>query len=183
MKRTLLAGITKNNELYFLEIDTTNDKRNGYNEFSMSGFTVSPISKNEAKKQVLEHLKDGEEWKFAVQNGKTKLGLNDWIKYVIKTDGVLAGFDNSLFENEIVVDGEIYIFESGACGQHEERELKHYFIDKELFVLLMQIWDRYHLKELPENSAKSIVEEAMRIRQDQNMLVEKAVRMIQIWTK
>ena len=48
----ILTGITKDNDIYFLEIDTDNNKRNGYNEFSMSGFTVTPIELEEAKEMM-----------------------------------------------------------------------------------------------------------------------------------
>ena len=145
MKKTILAGITKDNELYFLEIEPKSEE---HNYFSMSGFTVRPTLRSEAVKQAREQLEDGEIWKQAVEAGTTVDGLEDWIEEVLLIDGELAGIDNSLFEEEVEVDREDYIFESGSCGQHEEEDLKHYIIDKKLFTSLMAIWKEYHLKEV-----------------------------------
>ena len=177
MIKKLLVGITQDNELYFLEIDTTNGKRNGYNEFTMSGFTVRPITREDAITQCKEML-DEDQWKQAVEANSTTLGLNDWIKYVIDSDGELVGFDNSLFNNEVEVDGIDYLFSSESCGQHEEDDLKHYFINSNLFKQLMKIWKQYHMKELPENSALSIVEETKEIKQDFDLLAIEAVKII-----
>jgi len=147
----IFAGITDNNELYFLEIEPKTEK---HNYFSMSGFTVKPIKEDDAIKQVKEGLEDGEMWKQAVESNATEMGKEEWIEDVLSIDWELSGFDNSLLDNEISVNGENWLFESQSCGQHEEEELKEYFIDKELFSSLMDIWKKYHLKEenpiLPE---------------------------------
>ena len=77
MKKQILAGITEDNELYFWDIDPTNDRRNGYKEFSMSGFTVKPITEEEVKENAHNYLDDEGEyyWRQAVESKNTTLGL------------------------------------------------------------------------------------------------------------
>lgn len=143
MERKIMAGVTDDNELYFLEIE---NKSEGHGYFAMSGFTAAPILVSEAEDRVREHLEDGDEWKYAVKDGRTELAKDEWVDFVIDTDGALAGFDNSLFPETVTVDDDEYIFESGSCGQHEEFRIKHYFIDKMVFQNLMRAWKQYHLK-------------------------------------
>lgn len=179
MKKKLLAGITKENELYFLEIDTTNDKRNGYNEFSMSGFTVRPLELEEAKEQSRESIKNLVEEETEDISGLYLRDIDEIVNDIIDSDGNLSGLDTSLFPETITLsDGAEYVFESGSCGQHQEKELKHYFIDEKIYHQLMKIWDKYHLKELPENSAMSIVEETKEIKQDLKAEAKRAVELI-----
>ena len=149
MRTKILAGITHDNELYFLEVDTTNDKRNGYNEFSMSGFTCTPILEESVEENANNYLDDEGDyfWRQAVEAKATTLGLDEWIQSV-KDEGGMGSFDNSLFDESVDVEGETYLFESGSCGQHQEETLKHYFIDKQLYNVLMEAWDKYHIKNM-----------------------------------
>jgi len=161
----ICAGITQSDEIYFLEIEQKENK-----DFSMSGFTVSPMTIEDAETRCRERLEDGELWLMAVEARTTTSGLKDWIEEVLTTDGKLAGFDNSLLTDEIEVDGVDYIFSSESCGQHEEENLKHYFILKETFSHLNDLWKKYHLKKanvkIPE------------ISQDIDGLLKKAIRII-----
>lgn len=176
MKKKILAGITRDDELYFLEIDTTNGKRNGYNEFTMSGFTVKPITLEDAKNQSYESIKSLVEDETRDINNLYLRDIDDITQNIVDSDGNLSGLDTSLFSETVALEnGTEYVFESGSCGQHKEKELKHYFINENLYKQLLKIWDRYHLKELPENSAMSIIEETKEIKQD---FVEEAKRAI-----
>lgn len=178
MKKEIIAGITKDGELYTLNIETERPDRG---DFSMTGETNIPIKLEDAKERVREQLEDGEEWKMAVEADRTTQSKDDWIEYVLATDGELAGFDNSLFPVEVEVEGERWIFEASACGQHEESNLAHYFIDEYLFKCLMKTWKLYHLKELPSDkshSSHAVIAEAMKIEQDQEELAIKAVEII-----
>ena len=141
MEKRLLAGITPNNEIYFMTIE--DDK--GY--FSMTGFTVIPIEYEKAKDIAQQQLEDGELWKMAVEDGTTKLGKNEWNRHVLNTDGELSTLDLSLYPEKIEIDGNTYVFESGSCGQHREKRLEHYFIPRNIFDKLNRIWDKYHLKK------------------------------------
>jgi hypothetical protein len=174
MKKRILAGITKDNELYFLDIEIRKD-----GSLSICGDTNLPIRKSEAVERCREILEDDrEQWKMAVEADQTTLGQQEWADYVLSVDGELAGFDNSLFDEEVEVGSEAWLFESVGAGQHEEESLKHYFINENLFKQLMKIWKRYHLKVLPENSAMSIIEETKEIKQDFNALAVEAVKII-----
>ena len=84
---------------------------------SVTGWTIKPILKSEVVEQVREDLEEGEAWRMAVEARSTELGLQDWIDYVINNDGELSGFDNSIYDKEVEIGGEDYIFssESGGC--------------------------------------------------------------------
>ncbi len=176
-EKKILAGITQDNELYFLNIDLEN--RN--DDFSMTGETVRPIKEEDAKEQVREGLEDGEHWRYAVQSKQTDLGKDEWIESVLATDGELAGFDNSLFTYEVELDEETYLFESGSCGQHEEHDLKHYFIPESQFKAIMKMWKECHLKpiaQLNASTAKAVLSNALEIEQDIPALALSAVKII-----
>ncbi len=168
MKTTIMAGITKEDEIYFLEFEP---RKEDHDYFAMSGFSVIPLKYDEAVKRNRESLEDGELWKMAVAGGNTTLGLDNWIDLVMDTDSEISMIDNSLLSEEVKVDGETYIFESGSCGKHGEADLNKYFIDKVLFSTFHYLWKTYHLKkdnptlpELPE--------------QDQEVLLIKAIKLI-----
>jgi hypothetical protein len=150
----ILVGITFDDEIYFLEIKKRTSKNNYIQKkdeqdyFSMSGETVAPLEYSKAVEQSREILEDGEFWKMAVEAGNTELGLTEWIDYVLDTDGKMSMIDNSLYPETITANGEDYIFESGSCGQHEEKDLKEYFLPKKTFHQLMRIWKKYHLKKV-----------------------------------
>lgn len=143
MKKRIFAGVTEDKELYFLEVETTT--RNGYNEFTMSGFTVKPVTEEEKEEYENNYL-DGEElyfWKQAVQADGTTLSLDDWIEEVREGGDHM---DTSLYPYTSEVEGETYYFESQSCGQHEVDNLVYYAIPKATFKKYMQLWKTYHLK-------------------------------------
>lgn len=144
----ILAGITEDNELYFLNVVT---QRDGKPYFSMTGDTHTPITIEDAKKRTEDSLDSSEMsylWKQAVEANRTKEGLEDWIEQVRNDQDETDAVDNSIFDITVEVDGEEYIFESNAGGQHEVQTLKHYFIDKTLFRNLMRAWKQYHMKNV-----------------------------------
>lgn len=143
MKAKILAGITKDNELYFMEIEKQTEK---HNYFAMSGSTYSPITLDDAIEKNREILEDDKTyWKMAVEDDKTELGFYDWVDEVIDIDGNISmlDIDSSL---TVETEGTEYLFECRSGGQHQEKELTHYFIDKSEYSVLMSIWDTYHLK-------------------------------------
>jgi hypothetical protein len=120
----------------------------------MSGFTIIPIEENKGEEKAREMLEDGDMWKEAVRGDNTTQSLSDWVENVLDNDGWENVLDTSLYPDSFDFDGQTFYFESGSCGQHQEKELKHYLIEKENFDWLMKIWDTYHLKDeiviLPE---------------------------------
>jgi len=144
-EKKVLVGITDNDELYFLNIST---ERYGKPHFSMNGETVRPILRSDAVEQCRSSIEDNDYlWRMAVQAEQTILGLDDWCNQVLENDE-LDGFDNSLFDIEVEVDREEWLFASSSCGQHEEYRIKHYFIDRLAFQNLMRAWKKYHLKDI-----------------------------------
>ena len=150
--KKILAGITENNELYFLNVTTEKD---GKPYFSMTGDSHTPINIEDAKQRQQDSLDSDEMeyfWREAVQAGRTTYGLEDWIEQVRDEQSETEAVDNSIFSITVEVDGEDYIFEAQACGQHQEKILKHYFIDEQVFCDLMKAWELYHMKNIDVNS-------------------------------
>lgn len=152
----ILAGITFDNDVYFLEVNqmtpkfapfSVNPPKERQEYFSMTGETIRPLEYSEAVEQSRQSLEDGELWKQAVETGNTEMGLQEWIDFVLDTDGELSMIDNSLYPEQIETTKGTFIFESGACGQHEEKDLKEYFLPKKDFHELLRIWENYHLKK------------------------------------
>lgn len=137
----ILAGITNDNELYFLELSNKD-------YFSMSGFTVRPLELEEAKEQSRESIKNLIEEETEDISGLYLRDIDDITQDIIDSDGNLSGLDTSLYPETVTMDdGTDYIFVSGSCSQHQETELKHYFFDKTDYAVLMSIWNKYHLKD------------------------------------
>lgn len=87
---------------------------------------ITPLNVEEAERRAKESLEDGELWKMAVDNDNTTLGLDDWVDYVLDTDGWESTIDNSLYNKEIEIDGENYIFDSLGFGGYREEISKQY---------------------------------------------------------
>lgn len=93
-------------------------------DITITANEITPISRDTAVQRVRDSLEEGEYWRMAVESKNTELGLDEWVKMVIDSDGDLTGFDNSLFPEELEINGETYIFESGSCGCMHESILK-----------------------------------------------------------
>ena len=161
----ILVGVTKENELYFLEI--SNEKY-----FSMSGFTIEPLELEEAKKQSYESIKNLVEEETRDISGLYLRNIDEIVEEVIKSDGNLSGLDTSLFSEEIEANGDEYVFLSQSCGQHELKaeEIKTFFIDEFLFINLLIMWKAYHLKQVDFNSTvEDILKWAKEISQKQDI--------------
>jgi hypothetical protein len=186
MQAKILTGITKDDELYFVEIEQQT-KEHDY--FAMSGFTVKPIELGEAREQahnsiaqlIGDEISRSElpEWYFK--------DVDELVDYITATDGSLSGIDTSLLTDKIEVDDVDYVFESGGCGQHQAQDLKHYFIDKTEFAVLMSIWNKYHLKSNVKFNAieRTVIDKMFELgyyksdkSQDLDSLLVEAIRII-----
>lgn len=145
----ILVGITKDNELYFLNM-TKKSGHNGY--FSMSGETVIPLELEEAKERSYQSIKESVEEETRDINPLFLRDIDETTEQILAIDGELHGLDTSLFPEELEASGKTYVFESGSCGQHEEREFKKLFIEQKAFDEFMKLWEQKHLKELEPNS-------------------------------
>lgn len=150
-KTKFVAGINSNDEIYVIEISP---KTEDHRYFSICGETLIPLKYDNAVSRSRESLEDGELWRQAVEANNTTQGLEDWIEEVLSIDGETSMIDNSLYPEEVEIDGINYLFESGSCGQHQEapEDIKQFFIDKTLYNKIMKAWNDQHLKEEnPEN--------------------------------
>lgn len=152
----LIIGTTKNGEIYRIEAEAE-DRNGSKNYFSMTGETIIPITYASAVEQSRESLEDGELWKQAVEAGTTTEGLDDWIDYVLSTDGEISMVDTSLEESELTIDGIDYVFESGSCGQHEENETDlNLMIKAGDYRKIRNFWNKYHMKDIPDSEWASL---------------------------
>ena len=135
----------KENEIMIVTATTKGCNNRQY--VSVTADVIEPILRSEAVERCREHLEDGELWKEAVKAGTTELGLQDWADWVIDIDGELAGFDNSLYTNEMNIEGEYYIFDSRSYGcLHDDiKEATN------LFDALIKL----HLKDSPKDLQKA----------------------------
>lgn len=175
--KRLLAGVTEDRELYFIETSITD--RNGHDELTMSGFTVLPITEEEKEEKEESYL-DGEEqyyWQEAVASGSTFDSMDDWVQQV-RDEG--DHVDCSLYPKTADVEGITYYFESQGCGQHTVYHLDYYSISKTVHREMITLWDKYHLKPtstmIPED--KKLLDEIMDREQDEEAEVIKAVKYI-----
>lgn len=184
MKTKILAGVTNDNELYFVEIEK---QTKDHNYFAMSGFTVRPIELENAKDQSRESLQSliDDEISMSELPAWYFKDSDDLVDYVIDNDGNLSGIDTSLYPGSVEVDGVEYVFESGSAGQHVEKELKEYFIDKTDYNILMSVWEKYHLKsDVKMSPVENMTVDAMfdlgyfkdKKTQDQEALIIKAIK-------
>lgn len=161
LRKNFLLGINKEeNKIYFGEIAITT--RNGYKEFTASfdvgeAFDIDEIDETYKQnyyedlwscfdsEQKLNYLNDGEKTKQEV--------FDDWdydddyrqIKDCSCTD----------YETELN-NGQIINFESTCGGQHDIRKnIEEYkniiFTDKKAVDFILELWDKYHLKDITEN--------------------------------
>lgn len=142
MKRKLLVGETEDSVIV-LEFEA--DKH-----LSLSGdqYDKPAFDEDEGEYRAREYLEDGELWKMAVEADDTILGLNDWIEFVLNTDGWEQTIGD-IFETK---DGK-YIQLSG-CGQIDMHlKPEHFtkcFIPKKDVEFIFECWKKYHLKALSE---------------------------------
>jgi hypothetical protein len=162
----ILVGVTKDNEIYFLQLRKGDDKQ----YFSMTGETVIPLELEEAKEQSYQNILSSVEDEVRNINPLFIRDIDEITQDIIESDGNLSGIDTSLFTEDVEVNGREYIFESGSCGQHEESDFKKLFIEQKAFDEFMKLWQQYHLKQLPKNSiAEDMADWFVEIAEKQNI--------------
>lgn len=143
--KKILAGVTENDELYFLNITTERDSKP---YFSMTGDTVSPILLENAIEQSRQSIKSLVEEETINISDLYLRDIDDIVEDIINGDGKLSGIDTSIYPESVTVCGEEWVFESQSCGQHQEKTLKHYFIDQKHYQILLRAWELYHMKDI-----------------------------------
>ncbi len=177
---SIIIGVTEDNELLDVEI---NNRVGFFGEpdtsrgFTMSGNTVEPITLKEAKKEAFETwrgLFDDDPEQLTEMN--ERMGTNfrspkSGAKFVLESDGELHGFDNSTLTDEVRYKGKDYLFRSGGGGQIGlDQKFKKLFVPKETVQHLKCLWDKYHLKKLPDGEKIPV------ITQDREKILQEAIK-------
>ena len=158
MREKYLLGATVDNELVFGEFEVTN--RNGYSEFTASFDTVRPFNgedydlvsyfENYIYGMDKEYLYDMCE-RFDCKPSALPEELAN------ECCDVRDALDCSLYPECYEVDGESWYFESCGCGQHDTRKCgMEEHTNLEAYNLLHELWDKYHLKEVGNDTIKEV---------------------------
>lgn len=158
MKKKVLLGATEE-ELIFGEFELSRPRfwskeKGHYQEkwlqFSASFNTELPFCGN-----TFDYERYYEDW----QEGLDKSYLYDLCKQYDCSPRRLASnlaeeccdprdcVDCSTYPEEIEVDGALWYFESSSGGQHDTRNEIVYYVNKELYDLLHELWDNFHLRK------------------------------------
>ena len=140
----LYLGITKENELYYVEIENVTENKR---YFAITGSTISPTTEEEETSNMKDMLSDGDFWRQAVETGQTKSSMKKWNEQFIIFDGWSSFSD--LTGNKTEKDGETYYWKYLSGGQHQEKigNMAHLFVSKEIFSKINNLWNEKHLKQ------------------------------------
>lgn len=69
---------------------------------------------------------------------------------------VRDAIDCSLYPEVIEVDGVHYYFESSSGSQYDTRKDMEFYTNKEAYDLLIELWDKYHLKEIDSEGVEKM---------------------------
>lgn len=150
----ILLGATKDKEVVFANFEITT--RNGYKEFAASFDIVSPrlITQDD----IEAYYED-----YAFNYGKEKAyDMCEWYDckpselsyYLAQNSYVYDIFD--LMDEEIEVDDETWYLENVSCGQCDTKNDMKYYVNKEVYDLIYDLWTNYHLKEVGEEVEKQV---------------------------
>lgn len=181
MKKDIFIGVTKENKLFKLEVEQASKD---HNYFAISYTSYRLIEEEQAKAEAEERLKDGEVWRMTVESRNTNLGLNDWVDYVLSTDGWESQFDIDFGISPIDYQGVNYYFDFSSGGQGQEYlradNFKHLFISERSVEILSKMWKKYHLKK-PELPHQTDLKEYLlpdEYKQNKDEILKKAVEVM-----
>jgi len=177
LKKEIFLGITNEGEVAFANIEfrhpvfyengRKNIKENKI-EFTVSFNTSNIFNKTEYinsgkyEQDIIDFVDDlskEEKYNLCENFNCTPENLADEYFQMIEQSGGLGYFlDNSSFPEEYTVNNNDYIFVSSAAGQIDLRETGMKInLDEDLYNKINNYWDKYHLKEIPENEAQSLI--------------------------
>jgi hypothetical protein len=178
MNEQLLLGFTKSNEVVFANI--SNER--GY--FSVSFDTSYPMAIGyEVAMERVEDLIEQMDSQWTLD----KLNYYDCkpseLAYNLYKDTynvVEEFFDNSLYTESFDIEGveETIYFLASGCGQHDTRGQMAWNVNTELYNYLHELWDEFHLEEIPQEKLEPLVEA---VKHQHGTLNEEAV--IENWLK
>jgi hypothetical protein len=155
-----LLGATHEGEIVLGEFGIRN--WNGYNEFSASFYLVEPFTENELEDPI-------EYYENMLEECYTNDDKYDLcVKYDCKPSELAEHMmdecgsnpmdirDCSLFPETINVDSMNYYFNNSSWGQCDTRNYMAEYTNKEAYDLLIDLWDKYHLKEVNDDIVKTV---------------------------
>lgn len=158
LRKKVLVGVNDNTkEIYLAEFEITS--RNGYKEFTASFYVgqaldIDNIDLEEECEMQWECLDNETKLDMLEDGEKTKQDVFDnWTSYSDYHDFK----DCSCTDYELTLDnGTLINFETTCCGQHYIREdNENYnqiiFTNKQAVEKLLELWDKYHLKNVENN--------------------------------
>lgn len=164
-KKEVFLGITNDNKLAFADIEISKNYNNS-NILSISFDTDSILNKTKYIESG-EYKSDLESYVDYLDE-KTKLILLEQfdcspseLSYNLYDEETLEGspyWDNSTYTDEVEVGDDTYIFPGASGGQLDLREegMKEN-LDENLYNMINDYWDKYHLKTIPENEEQNLI--------------------------
>jgi len=158
IRKNFLLGVNKEeNRIYLGEIEITT--RNGYKEFTASfdvgeAFDIDSIDLQEQCENLWECYDAQQKLDLLYNGGRTRYDVfKDWTRhsdYKEFRDCSCTDYETKLN------NGQTINFESICGGQHDIRENEEeynniIFTDKKAVDLILELWDKYHLKNIEQN--------------------------------
>lgn len=166
MRKKVLLGITKEKDIVFGEVEIT--YRNGYREFAASFDVVTPFENVESDgieycQELLNNCyDDNQKYNLCKNYDCTPSELAERMAEDGEIETLADERDCSLYSERIEVDGTEFAFESSTCGQYDifesEDETIIEFTDEESVKKLYDFWQKYHLKEITEDTEAEILQ-------------------------
>lgn len=115
---------TNDNTILIVNVKYSEISSNPY--WSITADEITPVDKDTAIQSGEDCIRDNIDnmWKEAVASDSTTDSLEDYTQQVIDESEELGNFDNSLYPEEVNIDGTTYVFESGSCGCLHDEILK-----------------------------------------------------------
>lgn len=155
MKNKFLLGATKDKELVFGEFEITT--RNNFQEFSAFFDIVIPFDgDNFDLEEYFEDWVEDLDKEFLYDLCEQNWCAPQELVNVLANNcvDVRDAIDCSLYPKVVEVDGVHYFFESSCCGQRDSRENIEFYTNKEAYDLLIELKDKYNLKEIDEEGIR-----------------------------
>lgn len=162
IRKNFLLGINKEeNKIYFGELEVTT--RNGYKEFTASfdvgeAFDIEEIDLQEECESLWECYDTEQKLDLLYDGDRTREDVFDeWTRYSDYKEFI----DCSCTDFETTLNnGQTINFETTNGGQYDIRENEEeynniIFTDKKAVELILELWDKYHLKNI-ENDLKEV---------------------------
>lgn len=167
MRKTILLGVN-GSQIYTGEFEVTT--RNGYKEFTASfnigwAFDTEEVLETRAE-DYFEDLRECADDSFKLnmlEDGDItrEKAKNNFINDTYYYSGYRAFIDCSCTDFEVdMPNGDTINFETGSCGQCDIRREPNFentiFTNKEAVFKLLEFWDDFHLREIPEAQEKEL---------------------------